>query len=38
MASKDVEVHLHALQTMAEQFQLCEWGTVILENCIIVWN
>jgi hypothetical protein len=26
MASEDVEVHLHALQTMTEQFQLCEWG------------
>jgi hypothetical protein len=22
----DIEVYLHALQTMAEQFQLCEWG------------
>jgi hypothetical protein len=33
---EDVEVHLHALQSMTEQFQLCEWGTVMLENCIIV--
>jgi hypothetical protein len=23
---EDAEVHLHALQTMAEQFQLCECG------------
>jgi hypothetical protein len=22
---KDVEVHLHAVQTMSEQLQLCEW-------------
>jgi hypothetical protein len=29
-------VYLYALQTMTEQFQLCEWGTVALENCIIV--
>jgi hypothetical protein len=26
LAREDVEVHLHALQTMIEQFQLCEWG------------
>jgi hypothetical protein len=26
LARKDVEVHLHALQVMTEQFQLCEWG------------
>jgi hypothetical protein len=25
---EDVEVHLHALQTMNEQFQLCEWGAL----------
>jgi hypothetical protein len=24
--SKDVEVHLHVIQTMTEHFQLCEWG------------
>jgi hypothetical protein len=36
LAREDVGVHLHALQTVNEQFQLCEWGTVILENCIIV--
>jgi hypothetical protein len=26
LAREDVEVHLHALQTMNEQFQLYEWG------------
>jgi hypothetical protein len=26
LVREDVEVHLHALQTMKEQFQLCEWG------------
>jgi hypothetical protein len=26
LAREDVEIHLHALQTMTEQFQLCEWG------------
>jgi hypothetical protein len=26
LARKDFEVHLNALQTMPEQFQLCEWG------------
>jgi hypothetical protein len=26
LAGEDAEVHLHALQTMTEQFQLCEWG------------
>jgi hypothetical protein len=26
LAREDVEVHLHALQTMTEQFQLCERG------------
>jgi hypothetical protein len=26
LAREDVEVHVHALQTMTEQFQLCEWG------------
>jgi hypothetical protein len=25
LAKEDVEVHLHALQTMNEQFHLCEW-------------
>jgi hypothetical protein len=26
LAKEDVKVHLHALQTLTEQFQLCEWG------------
>jgi hypothetical protein len=26
LAKEDAEVHLHAPQTMTEQFQLCEWG------------
>jgi hypothetical protein len=26
LAREDVEVHLHTLQTMTEQLQLCEWG------------
>jgi hypothetical protein len=26
VAMGDVEVQLHALKTMTEQFQLCEWG------------
>jgi hypothetical protein len=34
LAREDAE-GLHALQTMTEQFQPCEWSTVILENCII---
>jgi hypothetical protein len=25
LAMEDVKVHLHALQTIIEQFQLCEW-------------
>jgi hypothetical protein len=36
MAREDVEVHLHALQTMTEQFQLCELGNgrlAKLRNC-----
>jgi hypothetical protein len=28
LAMEDVEVHLHTLQTMTEQFQLCEWGSL----------
>jgi hypothetical protein len=37
LAREDAEVHLIALQTMIEQFQLCEWGgIVVLENCIVV--
>jgi hypothetical protein len=26
LAREDVEVHLHAVHTMTEQLQLCEWG------------
>jgi hypothetical protein len=26
VAREDVEVHLHAFQTVTEQFQMCEWG------------
>jgi hypothetical protein len=26
LAGEDVEVHLRAIRTMNEQFQLCEWG------------
>jgi hypothetical protein len=38
LAREDIEVHLPALETMTEQFQLCEWGIVFLENCIVVWK
>jgi hypothetical protein len=36
LVREDVGIHLHALQTTTEQFQLCEWGIVVLENCIVV--
>jgi hypothetical protein len=36
LAREDVVVHVHALQTMTQQFQLYEWGIVVLEICIIV--
>jgi hypothetical protein len=36
LARDDAEVHLHALQTMTEEIQLCECGIVVLENCITV--
>jgi hypothetical protein len=26
LAREDTEIHLHDLQIMIEQFQLCEWG------------
>jgi hypothetical protein len=26
LAKDDIDVYLHAHQTMTEQFQLCEWG------------
>jgi hypothetical protein len=32
LAREDAEVHLHALKTMTEQFQLCEWGYFRLEK------
>jgi hypothetical protein len=32
LACEDAEVDLHALQTMSEQFQLCEWGHCHLEK------
>jgi capsular polysaccharide biosynthesis protein len=35
---EDVELHLHALQTMAEQFQLCEWGHFLLEKLHRFWE
>jgi hypothetical protein len=39
LAREGAEVHFHALPTMSEQFQLCEWGrTVVLENYNIVWK
>jgi hypothetical protein len=36
LAREDVEVNLHAVETMTEQFQLCEWGTVVMENYVVV--
>jgi hypothetical protein len=36
LAREDDEDHLYTLQTMMEQFQQREWGTVVLENCIVV--
>jgi hypothetical protein len=30
LAREDVEVPFQALQTMTEQFQLCEWGHIQL--------
>jgi hypothetical protein len=30
LAREDAEVHLHALQAMTKQFQLCEWGHFLL--------
>jgi hypothetical protein len=36
LAREDVEVHLLALETMTEHFYLCEWGIVVLENCMVV--
>jgi hypothetical protein len=36
LAREDVEIHIHALETTTEHFQLCEWGIVILANCIVI--
>jgi hypothetical protein len=36
LAKEDVEVDLHAQRAMIVQFHLCEWGTVVLKNCIVV--
>jgi hypothetical protein len=35
MAREDIEVHLHALQTMTEQFQAVNGG-IALENYILI--
>jgi hypothetical protein len=32
LAREDAQVHLHALQTMTEQFQLCEWEALFFGN------
>jgi hypothetical protein len=36
LAKDDVEVHLHALQTITEQFQLFDWGQYRFGKCIVV--
>jgi hypothetical protein len=36
LAREYVEVHLHALQTMAEQLGCVTGAIVVLENCIVV--
>jgi hypothetical protein len=36
LAREEAEVYLHALRTMTELFQLCEWGFIALEICIVV--
>jgi hypothetical protein len=38
LSREDVEVPLHALQIMTEQFQLCEWGIVLLETVSLFGN
>jgi hypothetical protein len=38
LTREDVEVHLHALQTMTEQLNCVNGAIVMLENCIIVWK
>jgi hypothetical protein len=32
LGREDAEVHLHALHTMTEQFQMCEWGYCLLRK------
>jgi hypothetical protein len=36
LAREDGEVHIHVLQAVTEQFQLCEWGHCRLRNWIAV--
>jgi hypothetical protein len=36
LSREDVEVYLHALQTITEQFSCVNGDIVILEDCIIV--
>jgi hypothetical protein len=38
LAREDDKAHLHAVHTMTEELQLCEWGIVDLENCVVVWK
>lgn len=35
LAREVAGVHLHALQTVTEQFKLCKWGNEVLENCFV---
>jgi hypothetical protein len=37
LSREDIEVHLHPLETVIEQFQLSELGHSLLGNCIAVW-
>jgi hypothetical protein len=36
LAREDIEVHLHPLQAMTEQFQLYEWGHCHIAKCFVV--
>jgi hypothetical protein len=38
LAREGVEVCLHALQTITEQFQLCEWEAVASGKAIFVFE
>jgi hypothetical protein len=38
LAREDAEVHLHALQTMTEQIQLCEWEHCSLGKLYRYWE